>query len=38
MFVDVMQNPDDASVCLVARDEYSSDLGDEVPPKVTLKG
>ena len=36
---DVMQDPEDAlRVCLAARDEYSSDLDDEDPPTVALKG
>jgi hypothetical protein len=36
---DVMQDPEDAlRVCLAARDEYSSDMDDEDPPTVALKG
>lgn len=36
---DVMQDPEDApQICLVARDQYSSELDDEDPPTVALKG
>lgn len=35
----VMQDPEDAlRVCLAARDKYSSELNDENPPTVALKG
>jgi hypothetical protein len=34
-----MQDPGDAlQICVAAREEYSSDLDDENPPMVALKG